>query len=241
MERSMLGAHASGSRVIHLGVDLDLFKPGLKSAARKKLGLPLEVPLLLFAASTVTQNPWKDYRTMQAALDILCHAQKDNPLVFLAVGEEGKTVHSGLCETRFYPYQKDPAVMACFYQAADIYLHAARAETFPLAPLEAQACGTPVIATGIGGIPEGIKGLKGVLDKEMDHFNRHDSLEATGILIPLGQERALAKAIDVLLKQDGLRRELGRNARQEGESRFSLSRVVEEYLEYYRELIPAYS
>jgi glycosyltransferase involved in cell wall biosynthesis len=48
--------------------------------------------------------------------------------------------------------------VAKYYQAADLYVHAAVADTF-LASLEALACGTPVVATGVGGIPEQIPNL----------------------------------------------------------------------------------
>jgi len=52
------------------------------------------------------------------------------------------------------PYKKDPKNVARFYQAADIYIHPARADTFLNIVLEALACGTPVVASAVGGIPK---------------------------------------------------------------------------------------
>jgi len=52
---------------------------------------------------------------------------------------------------QFVPHTLDQRRVADYYRAADLYLHAARAETFPNTILEAMACGTPVIATAVGG------------------------------------------------------------------------------------------
>ena len=56
--------------------------------------------------------------------------------------------------------RKGAETVAPYYQAADVYLHAAKADNFPRAVLEALCCGTPVVATAVGGIPEQVKGLK---------------------------------------------------------------------------------
>ena len=47
--------------------------------------------------------------------------------------------------------------LALYEKAANIYIHASRANTFPTSVLETMACGTPVIATAVGGIPEQIQ------------------------------------------------------------------------------------
>src|SRR5690606_33473914 len=62
---------------------------------------------------------------------------------------------------RFVGYQSEPRIVACFYQAADLYLHAAKADTFPTTILEALACGLPVVATAVGGIPEQVSTISG--------------------------------------------------------------------------------
>ena len=76
---------------------------------------------------------------------------------------------------RFVGHQKSAQTVAQYYQAADVYLHAATADTFPRAVLEALACGTPVVATGVGGIPEQVRSLG-------DAFG---PAKATGILVLL--------------------------------------------------------
>ena len=55
----------------------------------------------------------------------------DKQIVFLGLGSEEATEIVGNMQKRFVPYQTDLEKVASFYRAADIYLHAARADTFP--------------------------------------------------------------------------------------------------------------
>jgi glycosyltransferase involved in cell wall biosynthesis len=89
----------------------------------------------------------------------------------------------------------------------------------PNTVLEALACGTPVVATAVGGIPEQVK----------------DSV--TGFLAPPGDVEAMAETIVALLTDDALRRRLGENAARDARERFDLWRQVETYLKWYKELI----
>ena len=106
-------------------------------------------------------------------------------------------------------------MVARFYQAANIYLHAAKADTFPNVVLEALACGTPVVATAVGGIPEQVK--DGV----------------TGFLVASGDAEAMAKHIMMLFTDDALRRQFSLNAAHDGRKRFDLNRQVNAYVEWY--------
>src|SRR4029079_3044623 len=155
---------------------------------------------LLFTANGIRKNIWKDYETMKAAVTKVAQRMQDANLIFIALGEEGPPEKIGQAEVRFVPYQKDRRVVACYYQAADLYIHAARAEVCPLAIIEALGCGTPVVATGVGGIPEEVKGL------ELPEFsvwnsglNRYGAEEATGVLVPGGDAKAMAEGIERLL------------------------------------------
>ncbi|MFC1584241.1 glycosyltransferase [Fibrobacterota bacterium] len=237
MKESMLGPAVAGSEVILLGVDLSLFKPRDKTDIRKQMGLPLDRPVLLFAASTIKRNQWKDYLTMQEAVKLVGERLGTGRILFMALGEQAEPIMEENYEIRFFPYETDPVVVAGFYQASDLYLHAARAETFPQAPIESLACGTPVIATAIGGIPEGIKGLRNGEDGIDGDSNTYPEQEATGVLVPLGNARAMAGAIMKLISDNPLRIRLGENARKDCVSRFDQERVVNQYLALYRSLI----
>ena len=94
-------------------------------------------------------------------------------MLCIALGETAPSEQIGDIEIRFVPYQKDPEQVARYHQAADIYIHPARADTFPTTIIEALACGTPVVATAVGGIPEQIVEGK------------------TGFLVPVGDAGAM--------------------------------------------------
>jgi glycosyltransferase involved in cell wall biosynthesis len=92
----------------------------------------------------------------------------------------------GAAEVRFIPYQANQESVARYYEAADLYVHAAPADTFPNTILEALACGTPVVATAVGGIPEQVEDGQ------------------TGFLVPVGNARALAERLTQLLSDHQL-------------------------------------
>ena len=135
------------------------------------------------------------------------------------LGEASPPEQIGDVEIRFVPYQKDPKKVARFYQAADLYIHPARADTFPTTVLEALACGTPVVASAVGGIPEQI--VEG----------------RTGFLVPVGDARAMAGRVLDLLADEGLRLWMGRQAAEDAAQRFGLERMVREYLAFYEEML----
>jgi glycosyltransferase involved in cell wall biosynthesis len=239
VEESMLSQAVEQARVIPYGTDLNVFKPGSKVNSRIRFGLPLEADILIFTANGIRQNIFKDYRTMRSAIAQLAERRSQRPLVFIALGEDAPAERIGPAEVRFVPYQKDPAVVAGYYQAADIYIHSARADTFPNTVLEALACGTPVVATAVGGIPEQIKSLR-LLDCRMSAAQPkgYDLHEATGMLVAPGDPKMMAVSIEQILDNDTMRRRLGENAAKDAATRFDLQREVNNYLSWYEELRP---
>ena len=104
------------------------------------------------------------------------------------------------------PYERDVSRVAGYYRASDVYLHPARADTFPTAVLESLACGVPVVATDVGGIPEQVKSLWASKNAPFSP----PSL-ATGILVGTEDTTGMGRAIDLLLLQEDLRGRLGEN------------------------------
>ena len=219
VEQSMLAPAVKEARVIHNGVDLSVFHPADKQGVREVLGVPQDARVLLFTAVSIRHNIWKDYQTIRGAIARVAERMPGQRVLFLALGEEAPSEFIGQAEVRFVPFQKDPETVARYYQAADIYLHAAHADTFPSTVLEALACGTPVVATAVGGIPEQVKD------------------DVTGRLVPPGDAEAMTEAIIILLTDEALRRRLGYDAGQDAQIRFGLSRQVDTYLEWYRAII----
>jgi len=117
-------------------------------------------------------------------------------------------------------------------------VHAAKADTFPNTILEALACGTPVVATAVGGIPEQVKGAKIANGKiGSANLNRYDLQEATGFLVSPGDVEGMADGIERLLTDDSLRRRLSENAARDAARRFDLEHQVKAYLGWYEEIL----
>ena len=218
VEQSMLASSIQEGRVIYNGIDLTVFCPVDKAAIREKLGLPADVPVILASAVKIVSNTRKDYVTMREAVLLLDEMIKDRSIHFLALGGEGSTEQIGKITIQTVPFQSEAEAVACYYQAADIYIHAARADNLPNTVSEALACGTPVVATAIGGIPEQID----------DGF--------TGFLVPPGRPDEMASAIQQLLQDQTLRRRMSRQAAETARRRFDVVRMADEYLDWYREI-----
>lgn len=133
--------------IINNGIDVNVFKPFEKSLIRKKLGLPIDKKIILFIAEYATNNPFKGG-------EIIRNLIQDNDLkhyIFMTVGGEAKF---NLDNHIVYPYINNDLELAELYSAADVLLYPTQADNFPLVVLESMACGTPVITSNLGGIPE---------------------------------------------------------------------------------------
>jgi glycosyltransferase involved in cell wall biosynthesis len=100
--------------------------------------------------------------------------------------------------------------------------------------LEALACGTPVVATNVGGLPEQ------VMSAELDavRAGARERVEgATGVLVPAADADAMASAAVALLEHAEVRKTLGQNAARDARVRFDRDRQVDDYLAWYREIL----
>lgn len=109
--------------------------------------------------------------------------------------------------------------MAEWYQALDLFVAPQRWEGFGLTPIEAMACGVPVVATRVGAFEELI------LDGQ------------TGALVPAGDSHAIAAAAQALLRDASLLDRYGKSARSDMLSRFRLEREAKEILAVYARLL----
>ncbi|MDT7538027.1 MAG: D-inositol-3-phosphate glycosyltransferase [Actinomycetota bacterium] len=169
---------ADPARVVTVapGVDLEHFRPGEASSARTRLGIPPDAVVLLFVGRI---QPLK-------APDVLLRAaarmlEQDPALRSrLVVAVIGGPSGSGLAEpealqrlahhlgiddvTRFEPPSTGKERLRDWYRAASVVAVPSHNESFGLVALEAQACGTPVVATDIGGLRTAVRdGISGLL------------------------------------------------------------------------------
>ena len=219
VKESILAPAIIESRVIPNGIDLSVFKPGNQKEIRTKLNFPLEAKIILFTANGIRENPWKDYKTMRKAIVLLAENLPSQNILFLALGENSPPEKIGNATIHFIPYEKDSQVVADYYRVSDVYVHAAKAETFGLAVTEALACGIPVVATNVGGIPEQIEQGK------------------TGFLVSIGDSIAMTQYIQLLLEDDEFRQQIGWQASVIAQHKFSLELMTNNYLNWYQEIM----
>lgn len=218
VEISMMAPGIEEARVIPQGVDLSIFHPGDQRRARLARDINPAAKVVVFAAGNLKQSAWKDYATLRAAIELLGGASGDQKVLLLAVGDSAPSERVGRAEVRFVPFTQDPRDMADLYRCADVYAHAAKVETFPTAVMEAMACGVPVVASNVGGIPEQVD--PGV----------------TGFLVPPGDATALAERIGWLLRDEVIHRRFAANAAQHARRRFNFDRVIDDYLTWYAQI-----
>lgn len=221
VERAGLAEPELGLRVIPNGVDTRVFHPGDKAAVRARLDLPQDRTIVVFAAGDVATNPFKDYATLEAAL-LIAAVGLERPVLLVALGGSAHRDAATGVETRFVPFTDDPSGVAAYYQAADLYVHASRAESFGLTVAEAMACGTPVVASRVGGIPEV------VADGE------------TGTLVEPGDVAGMAAAVSALLDREDKLRSYGAAARHRVLDLFTIQRQADSYSAWYSELLDAH-
>lgn len=106
------------------------------------------------------------------------------------------------------------------YNRAKVVVQPSLSEGFPFTIIEAMSCGKPVVATNVGGVQEAIAD--------------------TGIIVPPRSPKDLADAVLKLLKDEDLRKELGRRARERVLKMFSQRKFIEEYRRLYLEIVSEY-
>jgi len=110
-----------------------------------------------------------------------------------------------------------------WYQKASLFISPSFAEGFPVTILEALSCGTPVIATPVGGVPEVVKNYE------------------TGILVPPGDYKALASAIQYLLENEDVRLKIANEGRRLIVQGYSIDVATERLRKIYTQLIKSNS
>ena len=221
----LYGADPSHVAVVHPGVDFDVFRAGRRDEARAVLGVPAEASLVMFAGRI---QPLKapDVLVAAAAEMLRLDPSLRGRLVVAIVGGpsgtglEHPTALADLSHrlglddvVRFVP-TVGQAGLADWYAAADAVCIPSYNESFGLVAIEAQACGTPVVAARVGGLPTAV--ADGV----------------TGLLVDGHDPADYASALLRLLTEPGLRESMGQKAVRHAES-FGWDVTAERTLEVY--------
>ena len=171
----LYGATPRQVETVTPGVDLSVFRPSSVSDARRRLGLPSDAVVLVFAGRIQPLKGPDVVLCAAASLLRLAPALADRLVVVFVGGPSGSEVGApgrldGLASdlglagsVRFEPPcpQRE---LADWYRAATLVLVPSHSESFGLVALEAQACGTPVVAAAVGGLRTVVRdGFSGVL------------------------------------------------------------------------------
>jgi glycosyltransferase involved in cell wall biosynthesis len=151
-----LGASRSRVHVVYNGIDGGVFHPGPREAARRRVGIVSPDPLILFVGNLVP------VKGLDVLIDALCTLARTGQRFQCAIVGEGplrSRLHArieslGLGAQVSLVGSLPLSHMPDWYRAADLVVLPSRSEGVPNVLLEAAACGTPFIATRVGGIPE---------------------------------------------------------------------------------------
>jgi D-inositol-3-phosphate glycosyltransferase len=190
--------------VIPGGVDLERFRPHPKAAARKAVGLEGAERLVLFVGRI------QRLKGLEVLLRAFARLRDVGTTQLVIVGGQPGTGHEsreiarlqhlaaklGLSEqTRFVgavPHEELPL----YYSAADVSVMPSSYESFGLVAVESLACGTPVVATRVGGLTSIVR------DGE------------TGLLVPWRDAELFAERLQLVLQDDAFRSRLAERARE---------------------------
>jgi glycosyltransferase involved in cell wall biosynthesis len=126
-------------------IDLKIFSPGDRAAARRRWGLP-EDGLVVLAGADSLADPRKGFDLLREAW----RSARRHGVTLALFGRHGENRP----EEHYLGNLTTDEEMVAAYRAADLYVHPARMENAPCTIQESLACGTPVLAFAVGGIPE---------------------------------------------------------------------------------------
>lgn len=137
------------------GLDTSQFRPMDQRDARRALGLPTDVPILLFVAEAV-QNRRKGLDLLLNSLATVKQHDPDVQLVAVGKGGAADETAKSLGIIQLGSLQQ-VQTLAMAYAAADLFVIPSRQDNLPNTTLESLACGTPVVGFNVGGIPDVVR------------------------------------------------------------------------------------
>jgi glycosyltransferase involved in cell wall biosynthesis len=204
-------------RRISTGVDLEVFRPIDRAAARSLLGVPPGARAILFAAQELDDNPRKGASILIEALVRIGPAPD---LVVLLVGIGGESWRERVPQpVKLLGYVNDDRLLAAAYSAADAVVAPSMLENLPNTVLEAIACGVPTVAFDTGGTGDAVRHME------------------TGYLARSGDVSDLERGIRLVLHDEALRHRFGAAARRLAESEFGNDRQARRFAELYEEVL----
>jgi len=218
---SRYGAEPARMSMIPCGYDPEECRPVGMREARERLGLPLDGQVLLHLGRLVPR------KGVDNVIRGFARVRREHPeaVLLIAGGESERpdpaltpeiarlseiAIEEGISDACHFIGQRPRAELKDWYSAADLFITTPWYEPFGITPVEAMACGTPVVGARVGGIQYTV--VDGV----------------TGLLVPPRDPEALAAAVCRLLGDEALRRRFASQGLTRAADLFTWDAVVEQ-------------
>lgn len=204
--------------VIPYSIDVDLFSPGDRAALKRNIGLGPDDKVVLFGANKGTADPRKGWDLLVDALRRVWEEGQRFHLVVFGTPDRRQNARVPFPIVWLGHIESD-AALADAYRLADVIAIPSRADNLPLTGLEAQACGVPVVAFDVAGMPDvAVHRTTGYLAHPFDTVD-------------------LAQGIAWILGDATVHGTLSTAARRRAEMLWRPETIASSYLEVYRETI----
>jgi glycosyltransferase involved in cell wall biosynthesis len=191
------------------------WRPEEKKTVRAEFGIPQDAQVAIWHGRL--SIPQKGLDILIAAWEQVCRLlpQSDLRLILIGMGPDGAELDSIIHKSavrgvlRINTWIHDTAVLRRYLSCADVFVFASRYEGFPVAPMEAMACGLPVVASAVSGMHEILQ----------------EGWNSGGVIVPCENADALSREIIRLFGNSVLREDVSRRARARVQSIMSTSAI----------------
>ncbi len=201
--------------LIYSPVDLGIFYPSPRDEERKVLGIPSHTKVAMYHGRIELWYKGLDVLLEAWNLVYQRYADQDVLLLLIGTGPDAQPFSNLITDKQLRgvrwrnEWVHDRALIRRHLSSADVYVFPSRGDACPNAVIEAMACGLPIVASDVNGIPDILEGGE----------------QSGGVLVPPGDARALAEALGRVWDDQQFTRELGRRARCRVEKSFSMEIV----------------
>ncbi|AUT01262.1 glycoside hydrolase [Nostoc sp. CENA543] len=215
--------------VIPCGTDIQQFGSIDRETARAELGIASDAKVILYVGRF---DPRKGIETLVRAVNQSQLRNSGKLKLIIGGGSTpgasdgrerdriaGIVQELGMSELTIFPGRLGQEILPTYYAAADVCVVPSHYEPFGLVAIEAMSCGTPVVASDVGGLQFTVV------------------TEKTGLLVPPKDADAFSVAIDRILLNSAWRDELGEAARKHIASKFSWGGVADKLSQLYTQIL----
>jgi glycosyltransferase involved in cell wall biosynthesis len=194
-------------------LDTTAYRPKDKGLCKRALGIAPDAFVVCVGAEQIANKR----KGLSIAFEALERIRNRTNVVCLQFGGGEELPKRGGLQCKALGFIQSSEIQSLVYSAADVFLLPSLEEAFGQVGIEAMACGTPVIAFNVGGIPEFIR-------------------PRTGLLAKLGDAGDLADKIDWMVENSAERLSMGEAGRAVVENEYTLERQADAYRKLYEEV-----